>query len=171
MYMYICVCACVCTKKMKRSYAFPGNRKSGFCSLPIHPQILPQLTNILSIFDDFSTRECQGVPLQKSRGCSFHKQKWALWISIISLYFLAVLARFPGLLQSSPSYCRWMIAAAFWLTTLNFTFFLPPGHVWGGATMMVQLHQHVVTVDLTLKCILQKAFLLFGLAPWTMQCL
>jgi hypothetical protein len=26
-------------------------------------------------------------------------------------------------------------------------------------------------VDLTLKCILQKAFLLFGLAPWTMQCL
>jgi hypothetical protein len=58
-----------------------------------------------------------------------------------------------------------MIAAAFWLTTLNFTFFLPPGHVWGGATMMVQLHQHVVTVDLTLKCILQKAFLLFGLAP------
>lgn len=46
-----------------------------------------------------------------------------------------------------------------------YIFFLPPGHVWGGATMMVQLHQHVVTVDLTLKCILQKAFLLFGLAP------
>ena len=72
---------------MKRSYAFPGNRKSGFCSLPIHPQILPQLTNILSIFDDFSTRECQGVPLQKSRGCSFHKQKWALRNSTSSLYF------------------------------------------------------------------------------------
>ena len=47
-------------------------------------------------------------------------------IPLVPCIFPAVLARFLGLLQSSPSYCRWMIAAAFWLTTLICYIFFTP---------------------------------------------
>ena len=179
-YIYMCICICICIyvcvlvyvrKKWKGLMHFPVIESLAFVACQF---ILKFCRSWLTFYlylmtfpqENVRVFHCKRVggvrSINKSGLCEF-----PLFPCIFSQFWHV----FQGC--SSPAHHtagEWSPPLFGWQHWI-LHFFLPPGHVWGGATMMVQLHQHVVTVDLTLKCILQKAFLLFGLAPWTMQCL